>query len=88
MLTVRTMFSRIIEQNFFFFSDKYGFVTFAEKLDAYKAVEHGNDEPHHPKYDLSFGGRRLFCGTLYSDLGEYSDNFSVLYSNHYIKNKL
>lgn len=53
----------------FSFSDNYGFVTFLNKLDAYKAVEHGNDDPFYPKYDLSFGGRREFCKTTYSDLG-------------------
>lgn len=55
---------------FYFFSDNYGFVTFLNKLDAYEAMEHGNDDPFYPKYDLSFGGRRIFCKTSYSDLGE------------------
>lgn len=45
-------------------------MTFAYKVDAYEAVEHGNDEPHVPKYDISFGGRRAFCKTRYSDLGK------------------
>lgn len=54
-----------------FYSDKYGFVTFANKLDAYQAIEHGNDDPYYPKYDLSFGGRRIFCQTSYSDLGTF-----------------
>ncbi|EFA09817.1 hypothetical protein TcasGA2_TC011963 [Tribolium castaneum] len=48
--------------------DNYGFVTFANKEDAYEAVEHGNDGHVYPKYDLSFGGRRIFCKTSYSDL--------------------
>lgn len=49
--------------------DNYGFVTFAYKVDAYEAVEHGNDDPYLPKYDLSFGGRRAFCKETYADLG-------------------
>lgn len=53
----------------FIFRDNYGFVTFLNKLDAYEAMEHGNDDPFYPKYDLSFGGRRMFCRTSYSDLG-------------------
>ncbi|KAG8212711.1 hypothetical protein J437_LFUL019623 [Ladona fulva] len=48
--------------------DNYGFVTFAYKVDAYEAVEHGNDDPALPKYDLCFGGRRAFCKVRYSDL--------------------
>jgi hypothetical protein len=39
-------------------------------VDAYEAVEHGNDDPHLPKYDLSFGGRRAFCKETYADLGD------------------
>ncbi|KAJ8985029.1 hypothetical protein NQ317_016940 [Molorchus minor] len=53
--------------------DNYGFVTFANKLDAYEAIEHGNDDLYHPKYDLSFGGRRIFCKTSYSDLDNVRD---------------
>ncbi|XP_020298864.1 peroxisome proliferator-activated receptor gamma coactivator 1-alpha, partial [Pseudomyrmex gracilis] len=49
-------------------TDNYGFVTFERKEDAYKAVEHGNDNPLLPRYDLSFGGRRAFCKTRYADL--------------------
>lgn len=52
-------------------SDNYGFVTFAYKVDAYEAVEHGNDDPNQPHYDLCFGGRRAFCKTRYSDLGKW-----------------
>lgn len=48
--------------------DNYGFVTFAYKVDAYEAVEHGNDDVTLPQYDLSFGGRRAFCKQRYSDL--------------------
>lgn len=53
-----------------FFRLNYGFVTFAYKVDAYDAVENGNNDPDLPKYDLSFGGRRLFCRQRYSDLGK------------------
>ncbi|XP_043599350.1 NK-tumor recognition protein-like isoform X4 [Bombus pyrosoma] len=48
--------------------DNYGFVTFAYKNDAYEAVEHGNDDPTLPRYDLCFGGRRAFCKVKYADL--------------------
>ncbi|XP_076669360.1 uncharacterized protein LOC143369380 isoform X1 [Andrena cerasifolii] len=48
--------------------DNYGFVTFAYKNDAYEAVEHGNDDPALPRYDLCFGGRRAFCKVKYADL--------------------
>lgn len=52
--------------------DNYGFVTFKFKVDAYEAVEHGNDDPTYPKVDLCFGGRRTFCKEKYSDLGKTS----------------
>nr|XP_033330832.1 NK-tumor recognition protein [Megalopta genalis] len=48
--------------------DNYGFVTFAFKHHAYEAVEHGNDDPDLPRYDLCFGGRRAFCKVKYADL--------------------
>ncbi|XP_029156864.1 NK-tumor recognition protein-like [Nylanderia fulva] len=50
--------------------DNYGFVTFKYKDDAYAAIEHGNDNPSLPTYDLSFGGRRAFCKNKYSDLDD------------------
>lgn len=53
--------------------DNYGFVTFQYKVDAYEAVEHGNDDPGLPKYDLCFGGRRAFCKEKYSDLDNVDD---------------
>lgn len=58
--------------SFVYFSDNYGFVTFAYKNDAYEAVEHGNDDPSLPRYDLCFGGRRAFCKVKYADLGTYN----------------
>lgn len=54
--------------------DNYGFVTFEYKVDAYAAVEHGNDDPHLPQYDLSFGGRRAFCQETYADLDAVDDD--------------
>jgi len=53
--------------------DNYGFVTFQYKVDAYEAVEHGNDDPGLPRYDLCFGGRRAFCKEKYSDLDNVDD---------------
>lgn len=54
----------------YFCRDNYGFVTFAYKSDAYKAVERGNENPSLPRYDLCFGGRRAFCKVKYADLGK------------------
>ncbi|XP_057340127.1 uncharacterized protein LOC130677396 isoform X3 [Microplitis mediator] len=67
--------------------DNYGFVTFAHKNDAYEAVEHGNDDPNLPRYDLSFGGRRAFCKVKYADLdgapnSSYTSGRSSLKSNN------
>lgn len=59
------------------FRDNYGFVTFAYKIDAYRAVEHGNDDPKLPRYDLCFGGRRAFCKQRYADLGKKPVTFRV-----------
>lgn len=50
--------------------DNYGFVTFLYNTDAYTAVEHGNDNPSLPRYDLCFGGRRAFCKSNYADLDD------------------
>ncbi|XP_048265757.1 NK-tumor recognition protein isoform X5 [Bombus terrestris] len=64
--------------------DNYGFVTFAYKNDAYEAVEHGNDDPTLPRYDLCFGGRRAFCKVKYADLdGMASSSFN---SGHMLQN--
>ncbi|XP_011691898.1 PREDICTED: homeobox protein 2 [Wasmannia auropunctata] len=54
--------------------DNYGFVTFKYNTDAYRAVEHGNDDPSLPRYDLSFGGRRVFCKSTYTDLDNMGNN--------------
>lgn len=54
--------------------DNYGFVTFKNRDEAYYAVEHGNDDPSLPRYDLCFGGRRAFCRVQYSDLDAQADS--------------
>lgn len=78
MLNVNlTMKSKISKPFISSFSDNYGFVTFAYKNDAYEAVEHGNDNPTLPRYDLCFGGRRAFCKVKYADLGK--NIFIVIY---------
>ena len=46
-------------------------------MDAYEAIEHGNDDPSFPNVDISFGGRRTFCKEKYSDLGK-----SLIISTH------
>merc|ERR1719283_554363 len=51
--------------------DNYGFITFKYKVDAYEAIEHGNDDPSYPTVDLCFGGRRAFCKEKYSDLDSH-----------------
>ncbi|CAG0894233.1 unnamed protein product [Darwinula stevensoni] len=50
------------------YGDNYGFVTFCHCRDAVAAIEHGNDDPTLPRYDITFGGRREFCGKSYADL--------------------
>ncbi|XP_011260798.1 uncharacterized protein LOC105254042 isoform X2 [Camponotus floridanus] len=57
--------------------DNYGFVTFVYKNDAYAAIEHGNDDPSLPTYDLSFGGRRAFCKYKYSDLDDTASSSPI-----------
>ncbi|KAF7403519.1 hypothetical protein HZH68_006313 [Vespula germanica] len=54
--------------------DNYGFVIFAYKNDAYEAIEHGNDDPTLPRYELCFGGRRAFCKVKYADLDGLASN--------------
>lgn len=64
------VFGPIVEINLHFreHADNYGFVTFAYKVDAYEAVERGNDDPSQPHFELCFGGRRKFCRERYADL--------------------
>ncbi|XP_076266261.1 PGC-1 family member spargel isoform X2 [Rhynchophorus ferrugineus] len=54
--------------------ENYGFVTFRYKEDAHAAYEHGNDDPDYPYYKISFGGRREFCQSAYSDLDNMRDD--------------
>ncbi|XP_014606923.1 PREDICTED: uncharacterized protein LOC106788293 [Polistes canadensis] len=54
--------------------DHYGFITFQYKHHAFEALEHANDDPKLPRYDLNFGHRRDFCGIPYEDLDHYHDN--------------
>lgn len=63
--------------------DNYGFVTYKNREEAYSAVEHGNDDPSLPKYDLCFGGRRAFCRVQYSDLGMFVCKLVLQYNNHF-----
>ncbi|XP_070160327.1 uncharacterized protein [Polyergus mexicanus] len=65
--------------------DNYGFVTFASKDDAYTAMEHGNDDPTLPTYDLSFGGRRAFCKYKYSDLDDTASSSPISKSSQAIE---
>ncbi|CAN7999767.1 unnamed protein product [Ixodes pacificus] len=55
--------------------DNYGFVTFMQSRDAYEAVEHGNDDPKLPRFDLCFGGRRQFCRTNWADLDSQYERY-------------
>uniref|UniRef100_A0A1B6CCS6 RRM domain-containing protein n=1 Tax=Clastoptera arizonana TaxID=38151 RepID=A0A1B6CCS6_9HEMI len=72
------VFGRIVDISLHFRenADNYGFVTFAYKVDAYEAVEHGNSDPSLPRYDLCFGGRRVFCKQRYADLDGAISNSS------------
>uniref|UniRef100_A0A3B4WG98 RRM domain-containing protein n=1 Tax=Seriola lalandi dorsalis TaxID=1841481 RepID=A0A3B4WG98_SERLL len=50
--------------------DNYGFVTYYDTKDAFRAIENGSKlrKPDELPFDLCFGGRRQFCQTGYSDL--------------------
>ncbi|XP_024080655.1 uncharacterized protein LOC106662586 isoform X2 [Cimex lectularius] len=61
--------------------DNYGFVTFMFKIDAYDAVEHGNDDPFEQRYDICFGGRRAFCKQRYADLDSIPQTYNNPYQN-------
>ncbi|XP_043492665.1 MATH and LRR domain-containing protein PFE0570w isoform X2 [Polistes fuscatus] len=54
--------------------DHYGFITFEYKHHAFEALEHANDDPNLPRYDLNFGHRRDFCEIPYEDLDHYHDD--------------
>ncbi|XP_060529333.1 uncharacterized protein LOC132703843 isoform X2 [Cylas formicarius] len=63
--------------------ENYGFVTFKYKEDAHEAYEHGNDDKKFPTYKISFGGRREFCKSLYSDLDNMRDDQHYQSHNSY-----
>jgi len=48
------------------------------KEDANSAVDHGNDDPSLPQYEINFGGRRAFCDSVYADLGKIQ-LYDILY---------
>lgn len=52
------------------------------KEDAFRALEHGNDNTSLPQYDLCFGGRRAFCRSKYADLGKKVDHIINIYIIH------
>lgn len=47
--------------------DNYAFIVFEEPDMATRAIEEGNNDPHFPYLELSFGGRRRFVGGSYVD---------------------
>ncbi|XP_063705155.1 uncharacterized protein LOC134834435 [Culicoides brevitarsis] len=47
---------------------RYGFITFEKPQEAYRAIDTSKNDPLMSKYDVSFGGRRAFCGSHYADL--------------------
>lgn len=52
----------------------FGFVTYAFAKDAYRAIDCSMKDPIINMYDVSFGGRRAFCKSMYLDLGKDTDN--------------
>ncbi|XP_055705356.1 pinin isoform X2 [Phlebotomus papatasi] len=54
---------------------RYGFVTFERARDAYEAIDNGPKNPNLNCYDISFGGRRAFCRSSYSDLDNVAGGF-------------
>ncbi|XP_067619212.1 uncharacterized protein srl [Eurosta solidaginis] len=47
---------------------KYGFVTYERSQDAFTVIDTSDRDPTINMYDISFGGRRAFCRSSYSDL--------------------
>lgn len=45
-------------------------MTFDEPADAFRAIERAKEDPVVSMYDVGFGGRRVFCGQSYADLGK------------------
>lgn len=66
--------------------DNYGFVTFRRGSDAYEAVEHGNDDPKLPRFDLCFGGRRQFCRTNWADLDSQYERYYYIQREPHVNN--
>lgn len=64
--------------------DNYGFVTFLRGSDAYEAVEHGNDDPKLPQFDLCFGGRRQFCRTNWADLDSQYERYYYIQREQHV----
>lgn len=54
------------------------------KEDAFRALEHGNDNTSLPQYDLCFGGRRAFCRSKYADLGKKVNHIINIYRTHIV----
>lgn len=50
---------------------RYGFITFSKPEEAYRAIDSSSKDPMLNIYDISFGGRRAFCGSHYADLGKF-----------------
>ncbi|KAG7512590.1 peroxisome proliferator-activated receptor gamma coactivator-related protein 1 [Solea senegalensis] len=50
--------------------DNYGFITYYDTKDAFRAIENGSKlrKPDELPFDLCFGGRRQFCQSNYADL--------------------
>lgn len=57
-------------------SMKFGFVTYDNAKDAYRAIEGSTRDNTINMYDVSFGGRRAFCKSSYMDLGKA---FALIY---------
>lgn len=51
---------------------KFGFVTYENANDAYRAIDCSSGDATINMYDISFGGRRAFCKATYMDLGTYT----------------
>lgn len=49
---------------------KFGFITYERAKDAYTVIDSSSNDSTINMYDISFGGRRQFCGASYMDLGK------------------
>lgn len=59
---------------------KYGFVTYDRAQDAYQVIDNSQRDSTINIYDISFGGRRAFCKSIYADLGRFSFKMMVYYA--------